>query len=120
MLFFGTTDVVLIPTFTLIGDVENGKIVRSFKRDRTEILFCKLKKKFLKYESEIIPLEEAIYYFGDKVYQFLNNGFKEITIGKIIQKQKVKTHKKCKYKMYLVTFYDVLTQEITTRYVVET
>ena len=115
----------LIPQYTILGDVKSKKIIKAFKRDHAEILYGRIKKvfpygeKFSTVDSEIVSFEEAIYNFCGKLYNFLDNKFQEISIGKIISKEEVKTSKKCKYRMYIATFYDIVTQDLFTKYLVE-
>lgn len=113
----------LIPEKVVLGDVEKNRFIRAFKREKAEIIFGKLKRffpyknKFSTDNAEIISPEKAIYKFGEKIYQFFNDSFREINV-KVIEKKELITPNKCKYKMYLATFYDRLTQIVTTKYLV--
>lgn len=125
MLVIGSDYPNLIPLYTILGDVKSKKFIKAFNRYRSEILYGKIKaifpygEKFSTVDSEIVPFEEAIYNFCGKLYNFLDNKFQEISIGKIISKEEIKTPKKCKYKMYIATFCDILTQDLFTKYLVE-
>ena len=127
MLFIAqSNEMELTPEEVIIGDIKNKRFIRAFKKDRSEILFGRLKnifpygkEKFTTVNAEIIPLEEVVYNFCGKLFAFANNSFEKLSIGTPMAKVKVDTPKKCKYKMFLTTFYDEFTQALTTRYMVE-
>lgn len=114
----------LQPENVILGDVSKKRFIKSFKRGNAEILFGKLKRifpygdKFSTETEEIISLEKAIYNFGGKLYKFFNDSFKEIKLVRVVEKKELATPKKCRYKMYLATFYDVVSQLVTTEYLV--
>lgn len=115
----------LIPLYTILGDVKSKKFIKAFKRENAEILYGRIKKifpygeKFSTDNSEIVPFEEAIYQFRGKLYSFFDNRFSEICMGKAVSKEEIKTPRRCKYRMYIATFYDIFTQELFTKYLVE-
>lgn len=126
MLFLAqSNELNLSPQEVIIGDVKNKRFIRSFKRDHAEILFGRLKrifpygKKFSTDTAEIIPLEDVVYNFCGKLFAFANNSFEKLSIGMPMAKIKVDTPKQCKYEIFLTTFYDELTQDIITKYMVE-
>lgn len=125
MLFLAqSNELNLSPQEVIIGDVKTKRFIKSFKRDHAELLFGRLKrifpygKKFSTETAEIIPVEDVVYNFCGKLFVFVNNSFEKIAIGTPVVKVKVDTPKKCKYKMFLTTFYDELTEERTTKYMV--
>ena len=69
--------------------------------------------------AEIIPVQDVVYNFCGKLFVFANNNFEKFSIGTPMAKVKVNTPRKCKYKMFLTTFYDEITQAIITKYMVE-
>lgn len=115
----------IIPKTAIIGDLKNKRFIRCFKKDYSEILYGKLKKilpygeKFSTESSEIVSIEDAVYKFRGKLYSFFDNSFLETCIGKIVSKKEIATPKKCKYRMYIAIFYDIITQQISTKYLVE-
>lgn len=126
MLFFAqSTEMNFTPEEVILGDIKSKKFIKGFKTDRSEILFGRIKKifpygkKFSTERAEIIPLEEVVYNFCGKLFAFVNNSFEKISIGLPMAKIKVDTPKKCKYKMFLTTFYDEYTQDLITKYMVE-
>lgn len=125
MFAIGSDYPTIIPQYTILGDVESKRFIRSFDKYYSEILYGKIKKifpygeKFSTVDSEIVPFEEAIYDFCGKLYNFFDNKFQEISIEKIISKEEIKTPRRCKYRMYIATFYDIVTQDLVTKYLVE-
>ena len=126
MLFLAqSNELNLSPQEVIIGDVKTKRFIKSFKRDHAELLFGRLKrifpygKKFSTETAEIIPVEDVVYNFCGKLFVFANNNFEKFSIGTPMAKVKVNTPRKCKYKMFLTTFYDEITQAIITKYMVE-
>ena len=125
MFAIGSDYPTIIPQYTILGDVESKRFIRSFDKYYSEILYGKIKKifpygeKFSTVDSVIVTFEEAIYNFCGKLYNFFDNKFQEISIEKIISKEEIKTPRRCKYRMYIATFYDIVTQDLVTKYLVE-
>lgn len=115
----------ITPKYTILGNIKSKRFIKAFKKDHSEILYGKIKKffpygeKFSTDDSEIVPIEDAVYKFRGKLYNFFDNKFLETCIGKPVSKEEIRTPKKCKYRMYIATFYDIVTQDLFTKYLVE-
>lgn len=120
-----STEPELTPDEVVLGVSSKKKYVKSFDilKVPVEVYFGKLKrvipygKKFSTENAEIVEMTEAMYQIGSHVYSYAQKKLEEITL-KLIKKVELKTSKKCKYKMYLATFYDEATQDVFTKYLV--
>lgn len=118
-------DQELTPNEVVLGVSSKKKYVRSFDilKVPVEVYFGKLKRiipygnRFSTENAEIVEMTEAMYQFGSHIYSYAKKKLEQVTL-RIINKVEVKTSKKCKYKMYLATFYDDVTQETFTKYLV--
>ena len=128
MLFFiaQSTEPELTPTEVILGDTSQKKFVKSLeiRRIPVEAYYGKLKKifpygkKFSTESAEIIEMTEALYQIGSFIYSYTKRKREKVLV-KVVSKKEVRTSKKCKYKMYLATFYDEETQDTFTKYLVE-
>ena len=115
----------LTPNEVILGDSSRKKFVKSFeiRSVPVEVFFGKLKRvipygnRFSTEDAEIIEMTEVFYMFGKKIYSYANRKLEEVKI-KIVEKKELILSKKCKYKMYLATFYDEKTQETFSKYLV--
>lgn len=116
----------LTPNEFILGDSSRKKFVKSFniRSVPVEAFFGRLKRvipygqRYSTEEAEIIEMTEAMYQIGSHIYSYAKKKLEQVTL-KLINKVEVKTSKKCKYKMYLATFYDEVSQETFTKYLVE-
>ena len=116
----------LTPNEVILGDSSRKKFVKSFeiRSVPVEVFFGKLKRvipygnRFSTEDAEIIEMTEVFYMFGKKIYSYANRKLEEVKI-KIVEKKELILSKKCKYKMYLATFYDEVSQETFTKYLVD-
>ena len=113
------------PNEVVLGVSSKKKYVRSFDilKVPVEVYFGKLKRsipydnRFSTENAEIVEMTEAMYQIGSHIYSYEKKKLEQVTL-RLINKVEVKTSKKCKYKMYLATFYDDVTQETFTKYLV--
>lgn len=120
-----STEPELTPNEFILGDSSKKKFVKSFniRSVPVEAFFGKLRrvfpygKRFSTEDAEIIEMTEVFYMFGKKIYSYANRKLEEVKI-KIVEKKELILSKKCKYKMYLATFYDEKTQETFSKYLV--
>lgn len=116
----------LTPNEVILGDSSRKKFVKSFeiRSVPVEVFFGKLKRvipygnRFSTEDAEIIEMTEVFYMFGKKMYSYANRKLENVKY-KLVEKKELILSKKCKYKMYLATFYDEKTQETFTKYLVE-
>lgn len=113
------------PETVVLADVSKKRIIKNFLLKKGEIFYKKVKR-FFPYgkngftteTSIVVSMEEAIYQLEGKCFKFFDNRFTECKLGKIVAKKEIATEKFCHYKMFLVTFYDIVTQILTTKYLV--
>lgn len=124
MFVFGSDYPELEPKYCIVGDVATKRFIKSFKEHK-KLVFGKLRKVFpygkgfSTDNAKIVSVNSVVYNFCGRLYTFFDNRFLETMVGKLVSKKEVETPKNCKYKMYLATFYDIVTQELFTKYMVE-
>lgn len=121
-----STELELTPNEFILGDSSRKKFVKSFniRSVPVEAFFGKLRRvipygnRFSTEDAEIVEMTEAMYQIGSSIYSYTKRKLEKVFL-KLVKKVEVKTSKKCKYKMYLATFYDEVSQETFTKYLVE-
>ena len=111
-LIFQSGDIDTVPDGFVLGDTSKKRIVKSisFKWAVIEICYKKVKRLypygngFSTDSASIIELNEPIYHFGKKFYEYTDGKFKEINNfeNEIKEKKELKVQKGCKYRIFEV------------------
>lgn len=111
------------PTTFIVASIATMKKLKKISY-RGKLLYKKIKRlfpyngKITSEESEVIPIEDTIFKFSNSFYELENEKFKEVILGKPVAQKELPCEEGVNYKIYVITFYDVVTQFCITKYLV--